>query len=167
MKIVQNTKNENATAEEKPVIIKKYSNRRLYDTGTSAYVTLEDLCQMVKKGVDFKVQDAKSGEDLTRSVLTQIIFEQESKGYNMLPVGFLRQIIGFYGDNLSALLPSYLDKSMENFTQNQEQMRSVMGAFGEFSPFKQFEKLGKQNMEMFEKAMSMWSPFGPNSGEKK
>lgn len=152
-------------AAVKPVIVKKYSNRRLYDTGTSAYVTLEDLCQMVKKGVDFKVQDAKTGEDITRSVLTQIIFEQESKGYNMLPIGFLRQIIGFYGDNLSALLPSYLDKTMDNFSKNQEQMRSVMGAFGDFSPFKQFEKLGKQNMEMFEKAMNLWNPFGPQ--EKK
>ncbi len=156
--------------QNKPVIVKKYANRRLYDTLTSRYVTLEDLCQMVKDGIDFVVQDAKSGEDLTRSVLTQIIFEQESKGYNLLPIPFLRQIIAFYGDNISALLPPYLEKSMENFTKNQEYMRNYIGSFmGDFSPLKQFEEISKQNMQYFEQAVEktidMWNPF-KGTGDK-
>ena len=141
-----------------PVTIKKYANRRLYDTLTSAYVTLEDLCEMVKKGIDFVVVDAKTNEDITRPVLTQIIFEQESKGYNMLPVNFLRQIISFYDDSLSAMVPGYLEQTMNNFVENQDRMRGFMGSFGEFSPFKQFEELSKQNIDLFEKTMSMWVP---------
>ncbi len=141
------------------VIVKKYANRRLYDTSSSAYITLEGLCDMVKKGVEFKVIDAKTEEDLTRSVLTQIIFEQESKGYSLLPISFLRNIISFYDDNLSAVLPSYLDGIMENFNQNKDKMRSYMGDSSIYSPFKSFEEISKQNMEMFEKTMKMFNPF--------
>jgi len=153
--------------ENSVVTIKKYANRRLYDTSKSSYVTLEDLCQMVKQGVDFTVIDAKTGDDLTRSVLTQIIFEQESKGYNLLPISFLRQIISFYGDNLGAVLPSYLENTMNNFIQNQDKMRNYMGGFEEFSPFKGLEEISKQNMEIFEKTMNMFSPFGPDDKKDK
>lgn len=151
--------------EKKPVVVKKYANRRLYDTLTSSYVTLENLCKMVKDGIDFIVVDAKTGEDLTRSVLTQIIFEQESKGYNLLPINFLRQIICFYGDNLGSVLTSYLEKAMENFANNKEQIRNYFGTFSGFSPLKQFEELGRQNIQLFEKTMNMWNPFG-TSGKK-
>ena len=114
-----------------PVTIKKYANRRLYNTGTSTYVTLEDLAMMVKNGEDFVVYDAKTGEDITRSVLTQIIFEQESKGQNLLPINFLRQIIRFYGDSMQMLVPRYLDISIENFTREQEKFREqVAKTFG-------------------------------------
>src|SRR5690606_14368690 len=110
--------------QDEPTVIKKYANRRLYDTGRSSYVTLEDLCEMVKEGHDFVVYDAKSGDDLTRQVLTQIIVDQESSGgQNLLPVGFLKQLIGFYGDNVSALVPNYLEHTLENFAKNQEQLR--------------------------------------------
>lgn len=154
------------TKSDSPVVVKKYANRRLYDTATSSYVTLDDLCDMVKRGIEFMVVDAKTEEDLTRSVLTQIIFEQESKGYNLLPVGFLRQVIGFYGDNIGKMLPSYLENTMDNFVKNQEKMRSMMGNFAPFSPFKQMEELGKQNMEFFEQAMNMFSPFGTRTNKK-
>lgn len=147
-----------------PIIIKKYANRRLYNTATSSYVTLEDLCQMVKKGEDFVVYDAKSGEDITRSVLTQIIFEEEGKGQNMLPISFLRQLIGFYGDSLQSLVPGYLDLSMSSFAKNQEQMRSYMtNAFGGINPFKSLEEISRQNMAMMQRAMSMFTPFVPTS----
>ena len=143
------------------VIIKKYANRRLYNTGTSSYVTLDDLCTMVKEGVDFVVHDAKSGEDLTRSVLTQIIFEQETKGENLLPVGFLRQLIGYYDDGLRALVPSYLEVAMENFADNQKQMRrNLESAFGDLLPVKAMQELGEQNMAVFRQALSMFDPFG-------
>lgn len=156
---------------DKPTVIKKYANRRLYDTGRSSYVTLDDLCIMVKEGRDFVVYDAKSGDDLTRSVLTQIIVDQESKGNNMLPTNFLRQFIGFYGDNLQNLVPSYLEQSFEAFTKNQEQFREqvtkTMG--GTTSPVSQImnptsamsamEDLARKNMEMFENAMKAWTPF--------
>src|SRR5262249_33707608 len=115
-----------ANQEKAPITIKKYANRRLYNTATSSYVTLDHLCQMVKDGVDFVVFDAKSGEDITRSVLTQIIVEEESKGQNLLPINFLRQLISFYGDNLQFLLPRYLEQSMESFALNQEQMRKYL-----------------------------------------
>lgn len=144
---------------EKPLIIKKYANRRLYDTSQSSYVTLEDLCALVKQGVDFKVVDAKSGEDLTRTVLTQIIFEQEAKGYNLLPINFLRHIITFYDDSLGALLPDYLEKMMDNFSSNQDNMRHYMNSFVDLSPFKAFEEIRQQNMELFEKTMNIWNPF--------
>jgi len=144
-----------------PVVIKKYANRRLYNTATSAYVTLDHLSQMVKDKTDFVVYDAKTGEDITRSVLTQIIVEEESKGgQTLLPIPFLRQLISFYGDSLQGVVPQYLEMSMTQFARNQEQMRTYMqNAFG-FNPFQQFESMGKQNMAMFEKAMRMFNPFG-------
>jgi len=147
-----------------PVTIKKYANRRLYNTATSSYVTLDHLCQMVKDGVEFLVFDAKTGEDITRSVLTQIIVEEESKGgQNMLPVSFLRQLIGFYGDSLQSLVPRYLEFSMKSFARNQEQMRNYLSSmhdtFGGLFPFGPFEEMGKHNMQMFEQAMNLFSPF--------
>lgn len=147
---------------QEPITIKKYANRRLYNTATSSYVTLDHLCQMVKDGVEFAVFDAKSGEDITRSVLTQIIVEEESKGdQNLLPISFLRQLISFYGDNMKQmLLPQYLDVSMKSFTQNQEQIQNYMQeTFGKVFPFGNLEKMGQQNMAMFEQAMQMFSPF--------
>jgi polyhydroxyalkanoate synthesis repressor PhaR len=153
-------------AEQKPVQpveIKKYANRRLYDTSQSKYVTLEDLCLMIKSGEEFVVHDAKTGEDLTRQVLTQIIFEQESKGYNMLPISFLKNIIRFYDDSLRSILPSYLETMMENFARNQDKMRAYVGKLDEFSPFRQFEQLSRQNMEFFEKMMGMFTQFNPMS----
>lgn len=145
-----------------PVMIKKYANRRLYDTDTSSYITLDDLCNMVKKGVDFTVVDAKTEEDLTRQVLTQIIFEQESKGYSLLPVKFLRTIISFYDGKMEKFLPPYLEASMENFILNQDKMFNYFNAnnpSASFSPFAQFEEIGKQNMALFSKAFSMFNPF--------
>jgi polyhydroxyalkanoate synthesis repressor PhaR len=144
-----------------PVVIKKYANRRLYNTATSAYVTLEHLSQMVKDKTDFVVYDAKTGDDITRSVLTQIIVEEESKGgQTLLPIPFLRQLISFYGDSLQGVVPQYLEMSMTQFARNQEQMRKYLqNAFG-FNPFQQFESMGKQNMAMFEQAMRMFNPFG-------
>ena len=109
--------------QDEPTVIKKYANRRLYDTGRSSYVTLDDLCEMVKDGIDFVVYDAKSGDDITRSVLTQIIVEQESKGENLLPTGFLKNLIGFYGDNIQPIVPNYLEQTLEAFVKNQEQIR--------------------------------------------
>jgi polyhydroxyalkanoate synthesis repressor PhaR len=147
-------------SEKTPIVIKKYANRRLYNTATSSYVTLDYLCQMVKDGADFVVYDAKSGDDITRSVLTQIIVEEESKGQNLLPINFLRQLISFYGDNLQFLLPRYLEQSMEAFAHNQEQMRNYLkDSFGGIFPFGRFEELGKQNMAFLEHAMRMWNPF--------
>jgi len=150
------------------IIVKKYANRRLYNTDTSTYVTLDDLAAMVRNECDFVVYDAKTGEDLTHSVLTQIIVEQESRGTNLLPIGFLRQLISFYGDSLQGVVPQYLEMSMSQFARNQEQMRSYMqNAFG-FNPFQQFETMGKQNMAMFEQAMRMFNPFRagqPGSGQ--
>ncbi len=150
-----------ATSDDKtPVTIKKYANRRLYNTATSSYVTLDHLCQMVKDGVDFAVYDAKTGDDITRSVLTQIIVEEEAKGQNLLPISFLRQLISFYGDNMQQmLLPRYLDFSMKSFTDNQEKMRSYMeDTFGSVFPFGQFEEMSKQNLAMFERTMQFFSP---------
>ena len=148
-----------------PVTIKKYANRRLYNTATSSYVTLDHLCQMVKEGTDFVVYDAKTGEDITRSVLTQIIVEEEGKGQNLLPISFLRQLIGFYGDNLQWLVPRYLEHSMKSFARNQEQMRNYMkDALGGLFPFGQFEEMGKQNMALFERAMKMFAPFAADGG---
>ncbi len=145
-----------------PVVIKKYANRRLYNTATSAYVTLDHLSQMVKDKTDFVVYDAKTGDEITRSVLTQIIFEEENKGgQTLLPIPFLRQLISFYGDSLQGVVPQYLEMSMTQFARNQEQMRRYLqNAFG-FNPFQQFESMGKQNMAMFEEAMRMFNPFRP------
>ncbi|MBL8838678.1 MAG: polyhydroxyalkanoate synthesis repressor PhaR [Alphaproteobacteria bacterium] len=157
-----------AASERAPIKIKKYANRRLYNTATSSYVTLDHLCRMVKDGQDFVVHDAKTGEDITRSVLTQIIVEEEAKGgQNMLPVNFLRQLISFYGDNLQALVPRYLENSMAAFARNQEQMRGYMqGAFGMLPFSQQLEEMGKQNMALFQNALRMFSPFKfPAPGE--
>ncbi|MBF0305281.1 MAG: polyhydroxyalkanoate synthesis repressor PhaR [Alphaproteobacteria bacterium] len=144
------------------VTIKKYANRRLYNTATSSYVTLDHLCQMVKDGTDFVVYDAKTGEDITRSVLTQIIVEEEGKGQNLLPISFLRQLIGFYGDSLGGLVPRYLEYSMQAFARNEEQMRQYMShALEGMFPFNPFEEMGKQNMAFFESAMKMFTPFYP------
>lgn len=148
-----------------PVVVKKYANRRLYNTESSSYVTLEDLANMVRQGRDFIVFDAKSGEDITRSVLTQIIVEEESKGRSLLPESFLRQLIGFYGDSLQSVLPRYLEFAMAGFARQQEQMRrSVEQAMGGFMPFggiPGLEEVGKQNMAMLERAMSLFAPFRP------
>ena len=143
---------------DSPVIIKKYANRRLYNTQTSSYVTLDHLAQMVKEGTEFEVRDARTGEDITRSVLTQIIFEEEGKGQNLLPIKFLRQLIRFYGDSLQAFVPGYLDLSMDSFAKNQEAMKSrVAEAFGGGSSA--LEAMTRQNLQMFERAMKMFSPF--------
>jgi len=143
------------------VIIKKYANRRLYNTGTSTYVTLDNLCQMVKQGTEFVVRDAKTSEDITHQVLTQIIVEEEAKGHNLLPIGFLRQLIRLYGDSIQALVPRYLEVTMESFNHNQERMRSHLDeAFGGMFPMAEFEELGRQNMVAFQKALNMFGPLG-------
>ena len=148
-----------------PITIKKYANRRLYNTGTSTYVTLEDLATMVKSGENFVVFDAKTSEDITRSVLAQIIFEQENKeGQNLLPINFLRQLIRFYGDSMQMMVPRYLEVSLESFTKEQEKLRQQMAqAFGVgvggANPFGSMEDQVRRNMEMFEKAFAMFTPF--------
>ena len=151
------------TNNANPAIIKKYANRRLYNTATSSYVTLEHLSQMVKDNEDFVVYDAKSGDDITRSVLTQIIVEEEGKGgQNLLPIGFLRQLIGFYGDSLGGLVPRYLESSMQAFQRNEEQMRQYMEqTLGGLFPFSPFEEINKQNVAFFENAMKIFTPFYP------
>ncbi len=142
-----------------PITIKKYANRRLYNTATSSYVTLDHLCQMVQEGVDFVVYDAKTGDDITRTVLTQIIVEEEAKGQKLLPIKFLRQLIGFYGDSMQWMVPQYLDQVMEAFASNQERMRqSMQETFGGMFPFGNPEEMSKQNMAFFEHAMKMFSP---------
>jgi polyhydroxyalkanoate synthesis repressor PhaR len=151
---------------KEPVIIKKYANRRLYNTGTSTYVTLEDLATMVKNGEDFIVYDAKTGEDITRSVLTQIIFEQENKeGQNLLPITFLRQLIRFYGDSMQMLVPRFLEVSIESLTREQEKFRQQMAqAFG-VGGFGALEDQVRRNMEMFERAFGMFAPFARREGQ--
>lgn len=145
------------------VTIKKYANRRLYNTATSSYVTLGDLCQMVKSGRNFTVHDAKTNEDITRTVLTQIIVEEESKGHNLLPISFLRQLISFYGDSLSRLIPRYLEYSMQAFSQHEEQIRSLMqNALDGLFPFSQLEEMGKKNISFLESTMKMFTPFYSN-----
>jgi len=156
---------EESGSEVPPVTIKKYANRRLYNTATSSYVTLDHLSTMVKEGTDFVVYDAKTGEDITRQILTHIIVEEEGKGTNLLPISFLRHLISFYGDSLQTVVPNYLDYSMKAFAKNQEQMRDYMkDTLGSVSPFGQFEDLGKKNMAMFEEAMQMFSPFMQGGG---
>ncbi len=144
-----------------PVVIKKYANRRLYNTASSSYVTLDHLSEMVRAGVDFTVQDAKTGDDITRAVLTQIIFEEESKqGQNLLPVQFLRRLIRFYGDSMQGFLPAYLEMSMEKFTSAQDQWRDqITKAWSGKSPIGAFEDQARANMAMFEQAMRLWAPF--------
>jgi polyhydroxyalkanoate synthesis repressor PhaR len=153
----------NMPANDGPVTIKKYANRRLYNTATSSYVTLDHLSEMVKKGQEFNVYDARSGDDITRSVLTQIIFEEEGKeGQKMLPIQFLRQLIRFYGDSMQALIPGYLEISMDSFSRNQERMRGQLSeTFGGKHMMKEFESLTRQNLAMFERAVRMFTPFGP------
>ncbi len=148
---------------DEPIVIKKYANRRLYNTKSSTYVTLETLAAMVRRGEYFVVVDAKSGNDLTRAVLAQIIFEQETKGQNLLPVPFLRQLIGLYGDNLQSFVPSYLEASMEAFRKNQEAMRqSLSEAFSTpASGMQIFENAARQNMALFEQGMAMFGLKGP------
>jgi len=171
------------SGQNKPTVIKKYANRRLYDTGRSSYVTLDDLCDLVKEGHEFVVQEAKSGKDITRSVLTQIIVEQESReDQNLLPTGFLRNLIAFYGDNIQSLVPNYLETTLDLFVKNQENLReqvnksiegmsqmSPMGQMknvGVFPGAPQLEEMSRQNMQMFQRTMKMFSPFnmpyGPN-----
>ena len=143
-----------------PIIIKKYANRRLYNTATSSYVTLDDLAGMVRQSQDFIVYDAKTNDDITRSVLTQIIVEEESKGTNLLPVSFLRQLIALYGDSLQALVPKYLEHSMSSFTQNQERMRHyINNALGGMFPFGSLEELSRRNMEFLNTAFSAFNPL--------
>ncbi len=151
---------------ETPVTIKKYANRRLYNTATSSYVTLETLCQMVKDGVDFVVFDAKTSEDITRQVLTQIIVEEEGKGQNLLPISFMRKLISFYGDNMQWALPSYLDQSMQSFSRNQEHVREYLTTtMGGMFPFGALNQMGKQNLAMMEQAMKMFVPFAGQAPE--
>lgn len=152
------SKNKQAT------VIKKYANRRLYNTGTSTYVTLDDLGEMVKSEEDFIVIDAKSGEDITRSVLTQIIFEQENKGGALLPINFLRQLIRFYGDSMQSLVPSYLDFSMSSLAREQEKFRDQMTRALSATAIGAMEDQVNRNMQMFERAFRMFSPFAGESG---
>ena len=158
-----------AGAKLAPVVIKKYANRRLYNTSTSSYVTLDDLSRMVKAGREFVVFDAKSGDEITRAVLTQIIVEEEQKGQNLLPIGFLRQLISLYGDSMQWLVPRYLEQAMAAFALNQEQMRkSLQQTFGGIFPFGKLEEMGKQNLALFEQTMKMFSPFtAPGAGTTK
>jgi polyhydroxyalkanoate synthesis repressor PhaR len=141
------------------VVIKKYANRRLYNTASSSYVTLEHLAEMVKQGVDFVVYDAKTNEDITRTVLTQIIFEEESQGQSLLPIQFLRQLIGFYGNSMQAFVPSYLELSLSTFAQQQEHLRNQLAAFGQTAGMTAYEDQIRQNLALFDRAMKMFSPF--------
>ncbi len=150
-------------ASPETVVIQKYANRRLYNKATSSYITLEDLSAMVKEGIDFVVHDAKTGEDITRKVLTQIIFEEESRGQFLLPIQFLRQLIGFYGDRMQAFLPSYLEMSLDAFMRQQQQLR---GQFAATAPgVGVFEEQIRQNMVLFDRAMKMFMPFAHRGGE--
>ena len=156
------TEQTGAAASGDKVVIKKYANRRLYNTRSSAYVTLEHLSEMVKEGVDFVVYDAKTNEDITRSVLTQIIFDEENRGgaQNLLPIQFLRQLIRFYGDSMQAFVPSYLELSLNSFTQQQERLRGqVTGAMGSTPGMGFLEEQVKQNLVLFDRAMKMFTPF--------
>lgn len=147
---------------QEKVVIQKYANRRLYNKATSTYITLDNLAEMVRDGVDFVVYDAKTGEDITRKVLTQIIFDEEnsSNGQNLLPIQFLRQLISFYGDQMQAFLPSYLEMSLDTFARQQEQLRKQFAA-GKFPGLQgNYEEQVRQNMQMFERAMKMFTPFG-------
>jgi len=155
---------EEKAAPQSAVVIKKYANRRLYNTSTSTYVTLDDLASMVKGGTDFLVYDAKTGEDITRSVLTQIIFEEENKGTNLLPINFLRQLIRFYGDSMQAFVPGFLEFSLENLGKDQEKFRArMMDAWGG-DAFKAMQDQAQRNMSMFSDAMMAFNPFASAMG---
>ena len=151
--------------KKEPVVVKKYANRRLYNTETSTYVTLDDLAAMVKSERDFVVYDAKSGDDLTHSVLTQIIVEQEGRmatGQTMLPIPFLRQLIRFYGDSIGKMVPSYLQVSLDTLTREQGRVREQFtSAFNPQSALEAYHEQARKNLAMFEQAMKMFSPFGP------
>ena len=152
---------------DEPIKIKKYANRRLYNTGTSTYVTLEDLAVMVKAGEDFAVEDAKTGEDITRSVLAQIIFEQENKeGQNLLPINFLRQLIRFYGDSMQMMVPRYLEVSIDSLTKEQEKFRGQIAQTFGLGGFGAIEDQVRRNMEMFERTFAMFAPFARQAGDK-
>lgn len=154
-----------SSTDDDVIVIKKYANRRLYNTATSSYVTLDHLCEMVKQSKEFVVRDAKTGEDITRSVLTQIIFEEEGKGQNLLPINFLRQLIRFYGDSLQSFIPSYLEMSMNSFSKEQEKLRHrVTNVLGGRERLSQFEDQIRHNLEMFDNAMRMFSPFRAPGG---
>src|SRR5689334_4183166 len=151
---------------ETPTTIKKYANRRLYNTGTSTYVTLEDLASMVKDGEDFLVYDAKTGEDITRSVLAQIIFEQENKaGQNLLPTTFLRQLIRFYGDSMQMVVPKYLEQSIDTLTREQGKFRKQLSDTFSGTPFAPLEEQVRRNMELFQQTFSMFKPFAQRGAE--
>lgn len=148
-----------SSATPDATIVKKYANRRLYNTQTSCYVTLEDLCDLIKRGEDFVVIDAKSEQDLTRSVLTQIIFEQESKGYNVLPISFLKGVVRFYDNPMSEVVSNYLEMAMDNFTQNQEQWQNQKDPkWDNYNPLGMFGQMTKNNVELFQQAIGMFSP---------
>lgn len=154
---------ESKAAERPPVVVKKYANRRLYNTESSAYITLDNLAEMVRKGRDFVVYDAKSGEDITRGVLTQIIVEEEGKGQNLLPTAFLRHLIGMYGGSMQGIVPNYLEQAMSAFAEQQEQVRAsvqkTMGSMTGIFPFGNLEEVSRQNVAMMERAMTMFRPF--------
>ena len=150
---------EEKAAPQSAVVIKKYANRRLYNTSTSTYVTLDDLSVMVKAGTDFLVYDAKTGEDITRSVLTQIIFEEENKGTNLLPINFLRQLIRFYGDSMQAFVPGFLEFSLQNLGKDQDKFRAQMMEAWGADPFKAMQDQAQRNMAMFSDAMKVFNPF--------
>ncbi len=156
-------------ADVPPVVVKKYANRRLYNTESSCYITLDNLADMVREGRDFVVYDAKSGDDITRSVLTQIIVEEEGKGQNLLPTAFLRQLIGLYGGSMQGLVPPYLDRAMSAFAEQQEQVRTTMqktmGSMTGLFPFSNLEEVSRQNVAMMERAMTMFNPF-PRAASK-
>jgi polyhydroxyalkanoate synthesis repressor PhaR len=156
-----------ASKSDGPVKIKKYANRRLYNTGTSTYVTLEDLATMVKSGEDFAVEDAKTGEDITRSVLVQIISEQENKegAQNLLPINFLRQLIRFYGDSMQMLVPRYLETSIDSLTREQQKFRDQMSQALGVSGFGALDDTVRRNMEVFQRAFSMFTPFARRDDE--
>ena len=158
------------TPQRPPVVVKKYANRRLYNTESSSYITLDNLADMVRVGRDFVVYDARSGDDITRGVLTQIIVEEESKGRALLPTAFLRQLIGFYGDSLGGIVPRYLEHTMSAIARQQEQMREAMThTMGNLLP-PGLEEMRRQNVAMMERAMSLFSPFyrpnGPEAGSE-
>ena len=143
-----------------PIVVKKYANRRLYDTESSIYITLDTLADMVRQGRDFVVYDAKTGDDITRSVLTQIIMEEEIRGRNMLPTAFLRQLIGFYGDSMQGLVPEYLERMMDQFASQQSQVRAAAHrTMQNFLPPPPIEEVGRQNLAVMDRAISMFSPL--------
>jgi polyhydroxyalkanoate synthesis repressor PhaR len=158
---------EDTTGRKPEVVIKKYANRRLYNTATSAYVTLDDLAAMVKSGTDFLVFDAKTGDDITRSVLTQIIVEEENKGQNLLPINFLRQLIGLYGHSMETVVPSYLEFSLDALVREQEKLsKQFVKSFGAATPFRAIEEQAKRNVSMFEQAMKLFNPFAILEAER-